>query len=167
VLVDSAPVLLSGADNKVGKTAETIASRGKVFISNAQEDEPLAKKIAAALKANGFDTWLGSEVSPGENWDEKINQVLREAKAMVVLLTPEALQSPSVQYEIEYALSHKSYKKRLIPVIVNEKKISSLEAPWILLNLPFIELGEGHEEEIGKIVEALKDAAQTEIPLLK
>ena len=135
----------------------------KVFLSHTHKDSFLAKKIASALVASGLDVWNAeTEILPGDNWAEKISNALKESDAMVVLLTPESLESRIVQREIEYALGDKSYNKRLIPVLVGSEENVSVESiPWILRRLNMIRLSkpEQTEEGINQITEALKLAA--------
>jgi len=135
----------------------------KVFLSHTHKDSFLAKKIASALVASGLDVWNAeTEILPGDNWAEKISNALKESDAMVVLLTPESLESRIIQREIEYALGNKSYNKRLIPVLVGSEENVSVESiPWILRRLNMIRLSkpEQTEEGINQITEALKLAA--------
>ena len=65
----------------------------KVFISHSHETRALAKKVGESLKRAGLDVWTEQEILPGDNWAEKIGQGLASSQAMVVLLTPEALNS--------------------------------------------------------------------------
>jgi len=89
----------------------------KIFISHSHKDDVLARKIADSLKTAGFNVWDDTdEIMPGDNWAAKIAEGLRESEAMVVLLTPAALESTWVRREIEYALGEAGYNKRLIPV---------------------------------------------------
>lgn len=113
-----------------------------MFISHAQEDEFLAVNMALALNKAGLDVWLANqEILPGDNWGERVAEGLREADAMVVLLTENALSSSRVRSEIEFALGNKEYSWRLIPVIVGhpaEGKLRSL--PWIMKRLKTIRM---------------------------
>jgi TIR domain len=135
----------------------------KVFISHAQKDKPLAQRVAAILRESGLDVWDDAyEVMPGENWAEKIAQALKESEAMVVLLTPEALESSNVLWEIGYALGKETYDNRLIPVIVgNPERLPEEKMPWILRHLRMINLPEQgkDEESIKQIALALKEVA--------
>ncbi|MEW6211423.1 MAG: toll/interleukin-1 receptor domain-containing protein [Acidobacteriota bacterium] len=135
----------------------------KVFISHTRKDTDLARKVAAVLKEAGLDVWFdANEILPGENWAEKISDALKESEAMVVLLTPEALESNSVQWEIGYALGEKTYDKRLIPVIVGDPdEMPSEKIPWILRRLRMINLPERNinEEGIRQIATALREVA--------
>jgi hypothetical protein len=115
------------------------------------------------LETKGFDVWNAeTEILPGDNFAEKISDALKESDAMVVLLSPASLESNNVHWEIGYALGNKSYKQRVIPVLVgSEESISAESIPWILRRLRTIRVSkpEQAEEEINQISEALKLAA--------
>ena len=134
----------------------------KVFISHSHETKALAKKLGEALKRAGLEAWNDEEILPGDNWAQKIAQALEESQAMVVLLSPDSLDSTMVRREIEYALSTKHFNKRLIPVLVGSEDDLPLEKlPWILNHLNVIKLpAYGRQEEgIDRITQALQAVA--------
>jgi hypothetical protein len=135
----------------------------KVFISYSSKDEALATKLVDSLETAGLDAWYGKrEVLPGDNWAEKTANGLRESDAMVVLVTPDALNSDAVQHNISYALGEKSFSNRLIPVIVGDSEDFTTERiPWILRRLKTVKLSKDGEnkEQFKQIVQVLKDAA--------
>jgi TIR domain len=135
----------------------------KVFISYSSKDEALATRIVASLEAAGLDAWYSKrEIMPGDNWAEKIANGLKESNAMVVLVTPDALESDAVQSSISYALSERAFSKRLIPVIVGDSAdFAKDRIPWIFNRLKTIKLSKDgeNEEQFKKIVQVLKDAA--------
>ena len=135
----------------------------KVFISYAHTDKTLAKKVAEGLKKAGFDVWDELDAFfPGENWADKTAQALRESEAMVVILTPNSLRSPYIQSEISYALGNKTYKGRLIPVIVGSPdNLPAGQLPWILKEMQIINLPKRGKQDKGikKIAETLLQAA--------
>ena len=53
---------------------------------------------------------------------------------MVVLVSPEAMKSPMVRNQIQYALGSLRFENRLIPVIVRPTP----DLPWILKRIPSI-----------------------------
>jgi hypothetical protein len=80
-------------------------SKMRVFLSHAREDAKVADVLRAGLSKAGFEVWHDAEqLMPGDNWALELGKALQKAQAMVVLLSPSALTSPSVQREIEYAL---------------------------------------------------------------
>ena len=135
----------------------------KVYLSHASKDAALARKVATALRADGLFVWnVEEEVLPGDNWAEKTSQALKDSEAMVVLLTPEALESRNVRWEIDYALGDESYSHRLIPVIVgNLESLPDEKLPWILKRLNMITLPEQGRNinELKRIGEALRAKA--------
>lgn len=135
----------------------------KVFISYSSKDEALATKLVESLEDAGLDAWYKKrEIMPGDNWAEKIASGLKESNAMVVLVTPDALESDAVQSSISYALSEKAFSKRLIPVIVGDSADFPVDRiPWIFNRLYTVKLSKDGEnqEQFKKIAQALKDAA--------
>lgn len=134
----------------------------KVFISYSQKDRALAKKFIEGLATAGFNVWDAErEILPGDNWAEKTSQALKDARAMVVLLTPAALESHNVMHEINYALGEKSYAKRLIPVIVGPPERFKGKVPWIFEHITTVNLPEPDKQDtaIKRVAAALKSAA--------
>jgi hypothetical protein len=109
-----------------------------VFISHASEDEEWASQLARQLRRLGLKAWDPSaEIAPGDNWALEIGRALEESGAMIVLLSPASAKSDSVKREIEYAITSKRFRERLIPVMV--KRTTGF--PWVLSQLQ-IEQGE-------------------------
>lgn len=135
----------------------------KVFLSYAKPDEELARRIGDGLSQAGLTVWdYRREVLPGDLWSEKVTQALRGSDAMVVLLTPDAVHSEQVRWEIEYALGSQAFKNRLIPVIVGSPdKIQRDSVPWILWKLQTINLPEhgNQSRAIQQIAQRLAQAA--------
>jgi hypothetical protein len=135
-----------------------------VFISHSHKDEALARSVRTSLLEAGLEVWDAElEIMPGDNWAEKIAQALKEAEAMVVLLTPEALLSNAVRREIDYALSGNAFSGRLIPVLVGaDEELLAAQIPWILRHLKVIRLpdsGKENQEGIRQITQALQTVA--------
>lgn len=135
----------------------------KVFISHAHQDADLAARIAQGLQSNGLEAWdADSNLLPGDNWAAEVARALEESEAMVVLLTPDAVDSQWVLREMEYALGAKNYSNRLIPVVVGDRdSLPSTGIPWIVRRMPWIELREGHGglPEVKPIADAIRSAA--------
>ncbi len=136
----------------------------QVFISYADRDESLARKVTNGLKQAGLKVWYeGDEILPGENWADKVAKALRESDAMVVLLTHEALRSVRVRRDIEYALGTKKYKERLIPVMVGTSAddFGTSYFPWVLWSSSMVSLPKTgrRERAIKQIADALSQAA--------
>jgi hypothetical protein len=135
----------------------------KVFINYSHKDAALAAQLAGRLKDAGLEAWFDKwEILPGDNWAEKTSEGLKESDAMVVLLTPNALDSDAVQNNISYALGDESFNQRLVPVMVEDvERVAADRIPWILKKLKPVSLGKDRAKDAGfaAIVKALKEAA--------
>ena len=135
----------------------------KVFINYSHKDAALAAQLADRLKDAGLEAWFDKwEILPGDNWAEKTSEGLKESDAMVVLLTPNALDSDAVQNNISYALGDESFSQRLVPVMVEDvERVAADRIPWILKKLKPVSLGKDRAKDAGfaAIVKALKEAA--------
>ena len=131
----------------------------KVFISHSHKDSALAARISRALRKDGLEVWdPDADVFPGDNWAEKAARALEESHAMVLLLTPAAVNSPYVRREIEYALGAKRYSNRLIPVAIGAREeLPADSIPWIVRRMPWVELEdcESGFPEVKPIAEAI------------
>ncbi len=104
----------------------------KVFISHALADRAYAARLAKVLTADGHTVvYPGEAILPGDNLLEVVARALNEANAMVVLLSPEAMESQWVQNEIEQAIGSFRFRDRLIPVMLRKTP----KYPWILREL--------------------------------
>jgi hypothetical protein len=129
----------------------------QVFISHAQADKLLAKRVADTLRASGLRVWLDEEqILPGDNWGDQVGQALRESDAMVVLVTPNSTSSSYLKHELGYALGNEGYKGRVVTVLAGSpKELAASDFPWILKRFPTVHLGETDNEP-----EALKGIAR-------
>jgi hypothetical protein len=114
----------------------------KVFLTNAAKDELLAAQLASRLTDAGIDVLTPyGDIVPGDNWAEKVAQALDDSDLMLILLTPGAMQSDSLRNDIEYGLSSKKFRGRLMTVIVGATVSSPGDVPWILLQQPHKQIG--------------------------
>ncbi len=90
-----------------------------IFISYKREDRDYAKKIAENLISKGYSVWWDIELLPGDKFADEINIVLNEAKLIIVLWTPDSIQSNWVKSEATVGLKN----NRLIPVHLRETEI--------------------------------------------
>jgi tetratricopeptide (TPR) repeat protein len=72
-----------------------------VFISYARADEPVARRIADALGAAGFDVWWDTKLLPHNAFAQSIETELRAAKAVLVIWSNAAIGSQWVRAEAE------------------------------------------------------------------
>lgn len=86
----------------------------EVFISYSQKERERVAPIAARLAELGVEAWFDREISAGESFGRVIREKLKEAKAVLVCWSPEAIQSQWVDAEADYAREANNY----VPVFV-------------------------------------------------
>ena len=66
---------------------------------------------------------------------------------MVVLLTPDVVRSPNINFDVGDALGKLNYRGRLIPVLAAPPgQLPEEQIPWILKKLPMISLRNGEKK---------------------
>jgi len=136
----------------------------RVFLSYARADKELAKKLGDQLAGKGFDVWdPGREILPGDNWALKLGDALEMSDAVVVILSPDSVQSESVQREIQFALGDPKKQGRLFPVLARR----ATQVPWILKKLKILDAGRGIGNVTWKIASALRAARADRIKAIR
>ncbi|MEZ5680876.1 MAG: AAA family ATPase [Erythrobacter sp.] len=74
-----------------------------IFISYSRPDEAVARRYADRFIEAGMDVWWDSHLRSGEEWDRVIEEALRSAHAVVVLWSPDAVDSRWVRAEATVA----------------------------------------------------------------
>lgn len=85
-----------------------------IFISYASADVDTARRFADGFTREGFAVWWDSHLHSGEFFDEKIEEALRAAKAVVVLWSPRSANSRWVRAEATLA----DRNKTLVPAMI-------------------------------------------------
>lgn len=79
-----------------------------VFLSYAFEDTDFARQIAEAMMARGIDTWWAAWcIAAGDSIRQRIDEGLGNCTHFVVLLTPQSVNRPWVNLEIDAGLLRK------------------------------------------------------------
>lgn len=87
-----------------------------IFISYKREEQPVARKLADALGAQGWSVWWDPKLRAGEHFDDVIETALKEAKCVLVMWSKLSVESPYVKAEASYALK----QQKLIPIAIEE-----------------------------------------------
>ena len=70
-----------------------------VFISYSRSDKARVSRIVAALEARGWSVWWDPAIVPGQQFDQMIADELERARAVLVVWTPESVDSRWVRGE--------------------------------------------------------------------
>jgi hypothetical protein len=81
-----------------------MAKRPAVFLSYSREDDKLANALEKELKEFKLEIWRDvRSVVAGQRWIDSIEKAIRQARAVVVLITETSAKSDWVTYEYAFA----------------------------------------------------------------
>ncbi len=93
---------------------------GHVFISYARKDSGFVEAMRAELRNANLDVWTDSVLAPGSDWRLEIDDAIRNASALIVIITPESKSSEYVTYEWAFGLG---IGIRVIPLILKATRL--------------------------------------------
>ena len=92
-----------------------------VFISYHHDDGDFAENLISRIEKAGFETWVDdARLHGGEDWRTEIDQAIKDAFALIVIMTPEARSSEYVTYEWAFAWGA---GVKVIPVLNKDTKL--------------------------------------------
>ena len=74
-----------------------------VFVSYARADKARVAPVVATIEARGWSVWWDPEISPGQEFDDKIDAEIDSASAVLVVWTPTSVASRWVRGEAREA----------------------------------------------------------------
>ncbi len=98
----------------------------RIFIAYARNDAHLLEKLRTPLSVlqnlRRCEIFYDGEIKPGEHWDDRLKEELRQADIFILLVSDDFLTSDYVnQVELPKALElHQAGKATVLPVIVKE-----------------------------------------------
>ena len=74
-----------------------------LFVSYKREDSAKVRKLVAALRQRGLETWWDEDIPASAQWEATIEKALRDAKAVLVCWSPQSVASENVRSEARVA----------------------------------------------------------------
>lgn len=111
----------------------------KIFVSYSRHDEAFARKIAVWLaKTLNMGVWIDvDDIQPGVKWSAAIQDGLDNCEVMVVILTPESMESINVEDEWQYFID---LGKPVVPILLRTTSI-----PYQLRRIQWIDFSDQDE----------------------
>ena len=147
----------------------------KVFLSYTSDNLELAQQIAEALMAAGIDTWWDRWcIYPGDSLRQKIDEGLTDCTHFLVLLTPQSIDKPWVNAEMDAALVQKLDNqckflpvRHDLPVSALPPLLAGLHSPTVTRDEEITQLindiyGVSRKPPLGAPPEAVTEARQTD-----
>ena len=92
-----------------------------IFLSYSRNDSQQADEWVENLERFGYRVWIDrAGIRGGQQWNETIVRSIKEAKALLLLLSPNSARSDNVRREIDLATEA---RKRIIPIEIQATTI--------------------------------------------
>jgi hypothetical protein len=125
-----------------------------VFLSYSAHDRPWVRQFASALRAAGVKGWFdASDIKPGDRWQDRVEEALRQSRTLVMVLTADSVSRPWTFFELGAAVAD---GKRIVPVIAEDFDISAL--PPLVRQYQFVR-EHSPEDAARKVAQAVSEAA--------
>jgi len=132
---------------------------GCIFISHVIDDAPLMQEIAEGLEAAGYTAWyFERDVLPGTSYLIQITRAIECCDALILLVTPKALESDQVTKEVVGAFERRvPFFPVLVEVTPSELKEHQPEWRHALGGTAMFTVGpEGLPHAVSRVVEGLR-----------
>jgi WD40 repeat protein len=91
-------------------------STGEIFVSYSRRDSGYVKALVDFLRSAGLDVWMDDEIPSGQRWDRTLRTRIDECAAFVLVMSPEAEDSPWVGEELDRA---RAKQKPILPLLLS------------------------------------------------
>jgi hypothetical protein len=115
---------------------DRLCRRATVFLSYSVKDRPFADRMRDALIKHDYSVWLDTASLPaGSNWMQEIAGAIDRAVNrgfVLLLLSPNSVQSQFVMHEIQYALdkaSKAAHGANVIPIMIDDPRGTQAAMP--------------------------------------
>lgn len=133
------------------------------FISHSTSDDILANLISQKLTKLGADNWVDHfRIKPGDDWDNLINQALKEASAGLLLLSQKSANSRECINEWRYILD---LGKPLYVALID--KMTTEDFPYRLRTTQYVDLTEDFDKGLKLLAEAIIASSNRTLPVAK
>lgn len=148
----------------------------KVFVSHSAKDDPEAETLLTALSKRLDDEQFAPRIDRedlqfGQPWRQEINTWLTYCDAAVLLISPKALKSPFVAYEVSVLTHRKSRNPKftILPILLGGVNFSNAEgnllSPAQVLEIqPHFFTHDDLATTLQKVTDVLKAADAATIP---
>ena len=95
----------------------------KIFLGYSRKDINAMQLAKKTLTDSGVSVWTDENLKPGtQSWIKGIDLALKECRAVVVILSPDAYRSEWVGREISKAMA---YGKKIIPLLLRGNPVDA------------------------------------------
>ena len=99
----------------------SVSGMPQTFISYSRGDSEFALKLARDLRKAGASIWVDQlDIAAGEHWPTEVEKALEACAQLLVILSPDSVDSRNVMDEVNFALDE---SRKVVPVLFRECRI--------------------------------------------
>ena len=141
--------------------AEDLSVEPKVMISYSHKDKNVARRLATDLQQSKLDVKLDEkDMLVGESIHQWVEKTVSESDYVVVLLSPDSMQSPWVREEIDATRMREKERDRIILLTAMLKGVSSSKFPTLLKDRKSASLWPKYEDGFQYILRSIREYEQ-------
>jgi hypothetical protein len=92
-----------------------------IFVSYAHEDRSRVEPFAGLLRQQGWAVFLDDQIPGAGQWPAELHKAIRTSRVVIVMLSPDAMNSTHVLNEINVALGT---GRAIVPVMLEDTVLS-------------------------------------------
>ena len=121
----------------------------RIFVSYSRKDIDFARKLAGDLEKAGYDVWWDiTDLRGGDDWVRTIPTAIETSQFILVVLSPNSVDSEWVEKEYTQALS---LRKKIVPIM-----LAPCNVPFALNTINYANFAQGeYEENFKNLLDAL------------
>ncbi len=149
------------ADNKEELTSNSESRGAHIFLSYSRADAAVMKRVRKELDKYDITVWTDEGLTPGtESWKTTIEEAIRSATGMVVILSPRSYKSKWVKRELGYAIAQ---GVKIYPILASGDESNAI--PIELINSQWTDIREKSNaaDQVEKLVNAIKGGTDIEV----
>lgn len=134
---------------------------GKIFISHSSVDKPFVRRLAKAIEADGFLTWLDEkELLPGDPLAKRVSEGVAQARAVLVVVSRAAIASKWLAFELNKATDRMVKGECIvIPIVIEEIKSLPAEVEGLL----YADFSKSFKRQMQAVLKSLNNDVQKRI----
>ncbi len=148
---------------KFRKRRKTKNQKYDVFISHSSLDNKIAKRINETLRNNKISTFyaledlkLTDKIRTVTTLSNSISEMISQSKVMIIILTPNSMNSKGVGLELQMAMMREIENKiNILPIVIGEFDLSDI--PGYIYEKMFLKLSHNFGyNELNRITQTVK-----------
>jgi hypothetical protein len=139
---------------------DKLQQKRQIFLSYSREDKKTVDRLVEKLEAAGYPVWRDIEaIRGGDPWKQRIVEAIKQAPALVLVLSHNSVESDNVSTELGLAKG----KARVIPVAIEQ--ITDLsKLTYDLGGIQRIDLYTDFDAGVGQLLGSLSERGEIPSP---